>query len=155
MREDLLDEINKRITLNLLIQGSAQHATNISHHLVGDDLDALDPRLKQLYERIAIAVDLAYWSWPILLIGNQTQFLKRASTPGHPLANHSFLVRHGVSLAAAGKRHAVNRSREKGISRVLLSFDFQSSLLFYRASVKERGHREQLVERRTRRDAWR
>ena len=36
----LRDQINKRLTLNWLIQGAAQHAGMTSHHLVRDELDA-------------------------------------------------------------------------------------------------------------------
>ena len=46
----LRDEINKRLTLNLLIQGSAQHAFLTSHYLVRDELTALDSDLLRLYE---------------------------------------------------------------------------------------------------------
>lgn len=55
MREDLLDQINKRITLNVLIQEAAQHAFH-SHHLVGDELYTLDPHLPALYDRLATAL---------------------------------------------------------------------------------------------------
>ena len=49
----LRDEINKRLTLNWLIQGAAQHAGMTFHHLVRDELDALDPHRASPSRRLA------------------------------------------------------------------------------------------------------
>jgi hypothetical protein len=45
---ELRDEVNKRFSLNWLIQGAAQHAGMTFHHLVRDELDALDSELVHL-----------------------------------------------------------------------------------------------------------
>ncbi|MEJ0088566.1 MAG: hypothetical protein WDM80_02220 [Limisphaerales bacterium] len=42
---DVQLEIQKRFTLNWLIQGAAQHAGMTFHHLVRDELDALESGL--------------------------------------------------------------------------------------------------------------
>ena len=158
MREDLLDQINKRITLNLLIQGSAQHAFYTAHHLVGDELDALDINLTPLYDQLAIAGYLQYWSWlSVLVFGHPTRFWKRARRPGHPFAGHSLLTRHGGSLVAAAKRQVVERARETGVTQLPVFSEYQANLLFLKATRKERRHKEQLVDlaKRATRMVWR
>ena len=56
-----LPEINKRVTMNMLIQGSSTHAFLTSHYLVKDELDAIDPSLVPHYDRIAVTAVIGYW----------------------------------------------------------------------------------------------
>src|SRR3954449_3975067 len=100
--DDLAAQINKRLTLNLLIQGSAQHAFLTSHYLVRDELAQLDPLLLDLYDKFAIAGFIQYWcGMSVLIQGRPEKFWDRIRQPDHPFANHPFLVRHGAALAAA------------------------------------------------------
>ncbi len=57
----LLDHLNKRFTLNLLIQGAASHTYLTAHHLVKQELDAIDRRLVRLYDKMALNVHLSQW----------------------------------------------------------------------------------------------
>jgi hypothetical protein len=145
---DLADEINKRFTLNWLIQGAAQHAGMTFHHLVRDELDALDPRLLRLYDQYALINLLQYWNVDaIVLFGWPPRFWKRAgSKRRHPFFNHPLLSKFGGMLAAAGKQRAIERSKEKGITRVPLLFSFQALFLIARLRALEAPHRRRLVE---------
>jgi hypothetical protein len=103
--DELRGEINKRLTLNWLIQGAAQHAGMTFHHLVRDELDALDPRLLLLYDQYALINLLQYWQVEgVLLLGWPPWFWRRAgSNPRHPFFEHPLLSRFGGILAAAAK----------------------------------------------------
>ena len=82
--DHLLDEINKRLTLNLLIQGSAQHAFLTSHYLVRDELAAINPELIRLYDQIALAGFVQYWFCEnYVLMGWPDRFWRRTSRPKH------------------------------------------------------------------------
>ena len=76
-------EIQKRHTLNWLIQGAAQHAGMTFHHLVRDDLGVLDPELLLLYDQYALINLLQYWQPEARSFGSPTQFWQEAATkPG-------------------------------------------------------------------------
>ena len=71
--QELRDEINKRMTLNWLIQGAAQHAGMTFHHLVRDELSALDPQLLRLYDQFSLINLLQYWHLSAaILLGSPT-----------------------------------------------------------------------------------
>jgi hypothetical protein len=42
-------QVQKRLTLNWLIQGAAQHAGMTFHYLVKDELNAIHPKLVHLF----------------------------------------------------------------------------------------------------------
>src|SRR2546428_11404304 len=95
-------QIQKRLTLNWLIQGAAQHAGMTFHHLVRDELDALDPRLLLLYDQYALINLLQYWQVEgVLLLGWPPWVWRRAgSNPRHPLFEHPLLSPRGGRMAA-------------------------------------------------------
>src|SRR4051794_9577939 len=107
--EELRGEINKRLTLNWLIQGAAQHAGMTAHHLVRDQLDALDPRLLRLYDQYALINLLQYWHADAALIfGRPSRFWRRAASKRrHPFFAHPLLSKFGGMLAAAGRQRAL------------------------------------------------
>ncbi len=155
--ESLQDEINKRLTLNLLIQGSAQHAFLTSHYLVRDELDAIKPGLVRLYDQLALAGFVQYWcSEFVFLFGWPDRFWRRASRPGHPFCDHPLLARHGLSLALAAKRRAYERCRAKGVSRIPVYFSLQLFTRLFHAMIKERKHKAELVHlaKRATRQVW-
>ncbi len=144
----LRDEIDKRFTLNWLIQGAAQHAGMTFHHLVRDELDALDPRLLRLYDQYALINLLQYWQPDaLLLFGWPPSFWKRAaSKPRHPFFAHPLLSKFGGMLAASGRERAIRRSREKGLTRIPFLFSFQTLYFVGRLRVLESPHRLRLIE---------
>lgn len=52
-KPELSDLINKRITMNALIQGSAVHNMMTLHHLAKEELDKIDPQLTNFYDKFA------------------------------------------------------------------------------------------------------
>ena len=141
-------EINKRLTLNWLIQGAAQHAGLTAHHLVRDELDAIHPDLVRLYDLYALSNLLQYWSpEAVLLLGWPPRFWKRAaSTSSHPFFDHPLLSRHGGTLAATARQHAIERAMEKGVRGNPSLIPNQVSRELARVRVIEDGHADELVE---------
>jgi hypothetical protein len=141
-------EINKRLTLNWLIQGAAQHAGMTAHHLVRDGLDTIHPDLVRLYDLYALVNLFQYWSPDaVLLLGWPPRFWKRAaSNSNHPFFNHALLSRHGGTLAAVAKERAVERANEKGFTGNLSLIPYRVSRELARVRMIEAGHSEDLVE---------
>jgi hypothetical protein len=146
--EGLRDEINKRLTLNWLIQGASQHAGMTAHHLVRDELNAIDPKLLRLYDQFALIGLLQYWHLDfVMLFGWPSRFWRRASGKGaHPFSAHPLLARYGGMLAAAGRTRALDRCKEKGVSRLPVLFAFQTLYVLNRIITRERPHRTRLLE---------
>jgi len=112
-------EIQKRHTLNWLIQGAAQHAGMTFHHLVRDELNALDPGLLQYYDQYALINLLQYWLPQFRdSLGQPAQFWQQAAVePHHPFYGHPLLSKYGGMLAETGKQRAFARWKEKGFPR--------------------------------------
>jgi hypothetical protein len=154
---ELADEINKRLTLNVLIQGSAQHAFLTSHYLVRDELDALDPKLLPLYDRLALAGFVQYWNpatW--IQFGCPPLFWRSTHFWPHPFRKHALLARHGLALSSAARDRAVQRCREKRVIRIPLLFDGQVAYLIGRLNVLEAPHLAALaaLAKRTTSSIW-
>jgi hypothetical protein len=64
----LRQQINKRLTLNLLIQGAAAHTYITAHHLAADELENLRPGLVELYDKAVVGFHLNYWIGDITLL---------------------------------------------------------------------------------------
>ena len=149
MNEDTLrDEINKRFTLNWLMQGAAQHAGMTFHHVVRHELNAIDPELVNLYDQYALINLLQYWHLAgVMLLGRPTRFWRRAaSDPTHPFFRHPVLSRHGGMLAAAARERGIQRCKEKGFWQLRYFFSFQVVSVVGRLRVKEAGHSTELID---------
>jgi len=55
------EQINKRITMNMLTQGAAVHNMMTMHHLATDKLNALNPQLVQMYQQLSPGMLSMYW----------------------------------------------------------------------------------------------
>lgn len=141
-------EIQKRHTLNWLIQGAAQHAGMTFHHLVRDELNALDPRLVRLYDQYALINLLQYWQVDgIILLGWPPRFWRRAATDKrHPFYIHPLLSKYGGMLAEAGRQRGLERCKEKGLTRFPMLFGFQAQYVIHRLRRLESPHRNRLVQ---------
>jgi hypothetical protein len=107
-------EIQKRHTLNWLIQGAAQHAGMTFHHLVRDELNALDSGLLPYYDQYALINLLQYW-FIQSSFGKPAQFWSQATLdPHHPFYRHPLLSKYGGAFAEVGRRRAIARWKEKG-----------------------------------------
>ena len=149
MNDDKLrDEINKRHTLNWLIQGAAQHAGMTFHHLVRRELDAIDPQLIRLYDQYALINLLQYWHLEAaMLLGWPPRFWRRAaSKPKHPFFGHPVLARYGGMLAATARQRGLERCKEKGLTRMPFLFSFQVMYVIGRLRKIEAGHSQKLME---------
>jgi hypothetical protein len=143
----LRDEINKRFTLNWLIQGAAQHAGMTFHHVVRDELEAINPGLVRLYDQYALINLLQYWSLDgAVLIGRPARFWQRAaSDPQHPFFGHTVLSRHGGMLAEAARQRGLERCKEKGFWFLRYLFSFQALHVVARLRGAEAGHSQELI----------
>ena len=145
--DETLGQINKRLTLNLLIQGAAAHTFLTAHHLVAAELEAIRPGLTRLYDRMAVSCHLNYFIGDIPLVyGRPSRFWSRTHRPEHPFHRHALLARHGGELWRASKRHLLARGWKKWIIGIPFLHHMQMMGLILRVSRAERGHRHQLAE---------
>lgn len=146
MSENLLDQINKRFTLNLLIQGAATHTFLTSHHLVKNELDNVSPELTILYDKLTVGGFLGYWYGDlVLLCGRPKPFWNHMRQSGHPFSRHPLLVRYGGQLAEAARRQAIERARAKHVSCVPGIHTAQLVAVVLKTYSMEESHNEQLV----------
>ncbi len=145
---DLRLEIQKRHTLNWLIQGAAQHAGMTFHHLVRDELNDLDPKLLLLYDQYALINLLQYWQIEgALILGWPPWFWRRAAAdPKHPFYNHPLLSKFGGRFAEAGRQRALGRCQEKKLTRLPIAFSFQVQRIVQQLRTLEAPHRARLVQ---------
>jgi len=61
--QELGDEVAKRRFVNMMIQGNAINK-NYAFHLVGDQLNRIDPRLLTMYGTMVSVGEFAYWAIP-------------------------------------------------------------------------------------------
>lgn len=147
MSDDLADLINKRLTLNLLIQGAATHAFLSAHYVVETELNALNPKLIPLYDQVSVGGFLSCWYGDLVLIlGTPKRFWRRVAQGKHLFSGHPLLVKHGGALAEAARRHAVARAKEKGMSSLPGVHYAQLLSVAVRLTVNERQHQHRLVQ---------
>jgi hypothetical protein len=141
-------QIQKRLTLNWLIQGAAQHAGMTFHHLVRDELNAIHPKLLHLYDQYALINLLQYWQPTVrILIGSPDRFWRQAATrTNHPFYRHPLLSRYGGMLAEVSRQRGLERCKEKGFTRLPIVFSFQTLWVILRLSMLEAPHRSALAQ---------
>jgi len=117
------------------------------HHLVREELNALDKDLLRYYDEFALAVLLQYWrGLSVLFMGRPQRFWHRAlSAPAHPFFEHPLLSTYGGRLAEASRQHALKRCQEKGYSMLPFLFSFRALALLKRIRTREVPFRPQLV----------
>jgi hypothetical protein len=143
----IFEQTNKRVTLNLLIQGAAAHTFLTAHHLVKDDLEATRLGLTRLYDKLVISAHLSYWLGDfILLYGPHARFWRRLRRHDHPLHQHRLLAKHGEMLSLTSKRHLLERGRKKWVIRIPVLHYVQMLWLAGRVAWAERKNRPQLAE---------
>ena len=111
-------QINKRLTLNFLIQGAAGHLMLTAHHAVKAELELLDQEMVAVYDRFIMSSYLGYWMGSIrLIMGNPTRFWKTLHRPSHPFYFHHFLRKYGNELAMDARKDLLRRCKAKGVRR--------------------------------------
>lgn len=137
--------VNKRLTLNILIQGAASHAHLTAHHLVKPQLDAINPDLVATYDRSIAAASLAYWSGFISLVfGRSKKYWRNLHRPGNPFYHHRFLRRHGRTIAQDAQAAIVQRCIEKGVPTRWWRHEFMLVKELLKIRAIESSHTSQL-----------
>ncbi len=145
--DDIRQQINKRLTLNLLIQGAAAHNYLTGHFLVKDQLEALRPGLTRLYDRFATSGQLNYWLGDFALLrGLPSWFWARTGRPTHPFHHCPLLAKHGGQLSRKSKRFMCARSWKKWVIPIPIVAFFQLLYLLIRTALAERRLKPQLIE---------
>jgi hypothetical protein len=145
--EEVLAQINKRLTLNLLIQGAAAHTFLTAHHLVKDSLEAIHPGLTRLYDRCAVSFHLNYFIGDIPLVyGLPSRFWRRTRGPDHPFHRHRILAERGRELWRASKRFLLKRGWPRGVIGIPGFHYPQEMTLFLKVYRTERDYKRRLAE---------
>ena len=112
----LQDEINKRLILNLLIQGAASHVFLTANHLVKDELESIRPGITKLYDKFAISGSLNYCIGEIALwFGRPNYWFGFSRRPRKIFASSPFLSRYMNQLATETTRDLQKRGFKKGV----------------------------------------
>jgi hypothetical protein len=117
------------------------------HHLVRNELNALDPRLLLLYDQYALINLLQYWQVEgAMVLGWPPRFWQRAaSDSSHPFYNHPLLSKFGGMLAEAGRQKGLERCKEKGLTRLPFAFSVQVKINVQQLRTLEKPHQSSLV----------
>lgn len=138
-------QINKRFTLNLLIQGAAAHTFVTASHLVREELEEIRPGLTRLYDRFAISGELNYCIGDnAMMFGRPNRWWGFSKTPQAPLRNHLLLATYGNQLANEETRHLRRLGWSKWVIGIPLLHWFQFMWLLLKVLYVERGHHERL-----------
>lgn len=154
----LQEEIEKRFTLNWLIQGSAQHVGMSLSHLVADELGSVHPELVKWYDQLAIVNQLQYWR-PLgqLILGSPWLFWRGARRSSkHPFFQHPLLARYGWAMAKASRIRAAKSGREKRVWQLPVTFSFHTVALTGRIRAAELRAPQQITAaaKRAAAQAW-
>jgi hypothetical protein len=143
---EIRQQINKRLTLNTLIQGAAAHSCLTAHHLVKEELEETRPGLTRYYDSLAVGLMLNYFIGDIpLLYGLPSRFWNDIGRPAHPFHRHRLLAAHGRELWQESKRYLLARGRKKSIICFPVIHHVQLNLLFARVAKAERGSKLRLA----------
>lgn len=139
--------VNKRLTMNILIQGAASHAHLSAHHLVRSELDQINRELVPLYDRAIAGATYAYWKGFLpLIMGRSGRFWGGMNRPKHPFFYHRFLRRHGRMMADKAFKTAKSRCLGKGVPTGMYRHEFAIMKDILQIIELEREHRQRLAE---------
>lgn len=139
--------VNKRLTLNLLIQGSATHGHWAAHRLVDEQLAVINPSLFAIYDEMMIRSRLGYWLGGIpSIMGNPIRFWWKIRQDGHEFGRHPFLAKHGYQIAMKTRQDVFDRSRKANIPLNGHLNESQGLLIYQEAIQQEVQHLEPLQE---------
>ena len=112
---DIAQQINKRLTLNLLIQGAAAHSYTTASHLARAELEAIRPGLNELYDGVAISCQLNYCIGDnALVFGRPNRFWGLLPWPQKIFRNHPLMSKYGNKLATQATKHLRKQAKAKG-----------------------------------------
>jgi len=155
-------EINKRMTMNMFVQGAACHAQLTSHHYERERLEALLPNVVSLlgksprtehirstthfYDAVSAGLLMSQWNSEIAFItGFHSRFWRRTSSRKTMFRDHPLLVQYGEQLADASKEKTRQRCQEKGIRSAPLDLTLDLALMLPGLIEFEMAHQFELV----------
>ncbi|MBD3676632.1 MAG: hypothetical protein HUJ26_24230 [Planctomycetaceae bacterium] len=146
-REDeILRETNKRMTLNLLIQGAAMHSFLTGHHIVSRELEAERKGITKVYDRFSVALALNYFIGDMVpLYGRPSRFWKNVDSPKNPFHQHRLFSEYGCELWKGSKRFLIKRAWSKWVIAIPVIHYVQLMYYFLRTYFLERSRRERLT----------
>jgi hypothetical protein len=146
-RSDIAAQINKRLTLNLLIQGAAAHMFVTASHLVQDELEQIRPGLTRLYDRFAISGQLNYCIGDnALVFGRPNRRWGFSRTPQEPFRDHLLMATYGNRLAIEETRHLRKLGKPKRVIGLPVLHWCQFMVLVCKVLWIERGHSLRLTQ---------
>ena len=139
--------VNKRLTLNLLIQGSATHGHWEAHQLVAKELGDIHPDLFATYSEMMVRSRLGYWVGGIpSIMGNALKFWWKIQREGHEFGFHPFLVKHGFSIAQETRDDVFERCHKASIPINGFMNETRGIKIYQQALELELPHLRPLVE---------
>lgn len=155
-------EINKRMTMNMFVQGAACHAQLTAHHYERERLDGLLPNVVSLlgksprtahinstthfYDVVSAGLLMSQWNSEIAFItGFHSRFWRRTSARKTMFRNHPLLVQYGEQLANASKESTRQRCQEKGIRPAPLDLTLDLAVMLPGLIEFEMAHQFELV----------
>ena len=139
--------VNKRLTLNMLIQGAAVHGHWAAHRLVKQELDAIEPKLFAIYDEMLLRSRLGYWLGGIpALMGNPIKFWWQIRQDGHEFGFHPFFVKHGFEIAKRTQRDVFDRCRKAEVALDGLSNEMRGYRVYAEVIESEQVNLEPLEE---------
>ena len=140
-------EINKRLTLNMLIHGAAAHTFVTASHLVQDELEEIAIGLTNAYDQFTIAGQLNYLMGEIAFIfGWPNQFWGFSSIPKKILQPSQFLRKYTQQLARESKAELIRRAAEKGMKTGRFAVWWAGSTLGNQLIHFEEGFQNELAD---------
>jgi len=138
--------VNKKLSLNLLIQGAAAHAHWSAHHLVEEELNELEPKLFPLYTEMMTRIRLGYWVGGIpSMMGSPIRFWFQVQEEEHEFSYHPFFLKHGYKLAIQSKGDAYDRCEKEELATHALMNEVRGLELYQDSLRLELPHQEPLV----------
>ena len=140
-------QINKRLTLNLLIQGAAAHTFITASHLAKNELEAIHPGLTELYDRFAISGQLNYCIGDnALMFGRPNRFWGMLPFPQKPFKNHPLMSKYGNKLATWATKRLRKQAKEKNLRTMRVLHWCQFIKIMTEVNRVETGYHSELSQ---------
>ena len=144
---ELRRQVNKRLTLNLLIQGASAHASLTAHHLVKDELKAFRRRLVRTSDLLSVSLLLNYSVGDFMIIyGRPTKFWSRTHRPNHPCHRFPLLAKYGAELSRSEIAYNKSLGWKRGVWAIPVLHAGRLIWHLARAWISEMFIRRQLAE---------
>lgn len=139
--------VNKRLSLNLLIQGAATHAHWTAHHLVRDKLAKIEPKLPAIYDEVMLRTRLGYWIGGLpSIMGDPIGFWWQLEDTDHEFRHHPFLSAHGLEIAVDTQEDAFRRCQQAKMEIDAYENDMRGVALYYETIGREEPHKQTLAD---------